>query len=72
MWSFKLEWKSAKKNKQILNLLRLRDLTIQGMAVVLNTMLMSKLWYTLSVISMAKRAQGSLEKELCTFGVFQN
>lgn len=46
---------------------RQRDLTIQGRAVVINTMLMSKLWYSLSVLSMPKWARDSIQKECIQF-----
>lgn len=55
------------KIKQILNLWRQRDVTIQERAVVINTMLMSKLWYTLSVIFMAKWARDSIQKGCINF-----
>lgn len=63
-----LNWNDkVKKIKQILNLWRHRDLTIQGRAVVINTMLMSKLWYSLSVLSMPKWARDSIQKECIQF-----
>lgn len=63
------------KIKQILNLWRQRDLTIQGRAVVINTkctLLMSKLWYTLSVIFTVKWARDSIQKECINFYMEHN
>lgn len=61
-----LNWKEkVQKIIQTLNLWRQRQLTVQGRAVVINTLLMSKLWYTLSVISMPKWARDTIQKE-CT------
>lgn len=68
-----LNWKEkVQKIIQTLNLWRQRQFTVQERAVVINTLLMSKLWYTLSVISMPKWSRDSIQKEctnfLCNYG----
>lgn len=63
-----LNWKEkVQKIIQTLNLWRQRQLTVQGRVVVINTLLMSKLWYTLSVISMPKWARDNIQKECTNF-----
>jgi hypothetical protein len=48
--------------KQILSLWRQRNLSLQGRATVINTLLMSKLWYTLSVVSIPEWARKTISK----------
>ena len=49
--------------KQTLNLWRQRMLTIHGRVTVINSLLMSKLWYSLSVIPIPFWARDSIQKE---------
>lgn len=63
-----LNWRSKVQNiKQVLNMWRQRLLTIQGRVNVINTLLMSKLWYSLSVISIPFWARDSIQKECINF-----
>lgn len=68
-----LNWKDKVQNilhVQTLHLWRQRQLTVKGRAVVINTLLMSKLWYTLSVISMPKWQEILYQKHVhISFGI---
>ena len=63
-----LNWRDKVKNiRQTLNLWRMRCLTIQGRAILINTMFMSKLWYSLAVISIPQWARNCIQKECSNF-----
>lgn len=60
-----LNWKiKINKVKSILNMWLQRHLTIQGRVIVVNTLMMSRFWYTLFVSSMPEWAYVELKK-LC-------
>lgn len=59
-----LNWGHKVQNiKQILNMWRQRQLTVHGRASVINTLLMSKLWYYLYVISIPFWARDTIQRE---------
>ena len=63
-----LNWRDkVQKIKQTLNLWRQRMLKIHGRVTVINSLLMSKLWYSLSVIPIPFWARDSIQKECINF-----